>query len=71
MVSANIYLHNLNEFKVYVNKFVDEYFLTIQIPNGAVSFTSNNLKDIESLLKKMLAVVKQEQLLPKKEEELV
>jgi len=66
MVSTNIHLYNFSEFKVYVDKFADEYILTIQTPNGVVNFMSNNLKDIEELTKKMCAVVKYRQLLPER-----
>ena len=68
MVSTNIHLYNFSEFKVYVDRFADEYILTIETPKGTINFMSNSLKELEELIRKMWAVVRYETLLPKKEE---
>lgn len=68
MVSTNIHLYNFSEFKVYIDKFADEFILTIQTPQGSVNFMSTSLRDLEELTRKMLAEVKYRQLLPQREE---
>jgi hypothetical protein len=67
MVSATIHLYKIDEFKVYIEKFADEYILTIETPQGAFNFIANNLKDIEELTRKMWAEVKYRALLPRRE----
>jgi len=57
MVSASVHLYKMDEFKVYVDKFADEFVLTIETPHGVVNFMSNNLKDLEEITRKMRAVV--------------
>jgi hypothetical protein len=68
MVSTNIHLYNFSEFKVYIDKFADEFILTIQTPQGSVNFMSSNLKELEELTRKMLAVIKYEALQPRRKE---
>jgi|GEM_PF-2831699 len=71
MVSTNIHLYNFSEFKVYIDKFADEFILTIQTPQGSVNFMSSNLKELEELTRKMLAVIKYEALQPRRKEAVI
>jgi len=68
VISTSVHLYNLSEFKVYIDKFADEFILTIQTPQGTVNFMSTSLRDLEELTRKMLAEVKYRQLLPQREE---
>ena len=63
MISTSVHLYNLSEFKVYIDKFADEFILTIQTPQGTVNFMSTSLRDLEELTRKMLAEVKYRQLI--------
>lgn len=63
MVSATLHLRNLrkDEIEIYIDKFADEFILTIQTSKGTIHFVSNNLKDIEELTKKMWAEISQKE----------
>jgi len=68
MVNVNIHLYKFEEFKIDTEKFADEFILTIQTPQGTVNFMSSNLKELEELTRKMLAVIKYEALQPRRKE---
>jgi hypothetical protein len=68
MVSATLHLRKDDEIEIYIDKFADEYILTVETPKGTINFMSSNLKELEEITKKMWAVVKYRQLLPEREE---
>lgn len=68
MISTSVHLYNLSEFKVYIDKFADEYILTIETPQGTLNFICHSLKELEELTRKMLAVIKYEALQPRRKE---
>jgi hypothetical protein len=68
MVSATLHLRKDDEIEIYIDKFADEFILTIQTSKGAINFISNNLKDIEEITKKMWVEVKYRTLIVQKEE---
>jgi hypothetical protein len=68
MVTASIYLYDSDEFRVYIDKFADEFILTIKTPDGTLNFITTDLTKLEELIRKTLMVVKYNQLLLEREE---